>query len=143
MGRSRGGLSTKISACVNSKGFPISFHLQEGQEGDVKAVPYLLADIQSNMVALMDGAYDANWVRDYLFERGAINIIPSNKGRKVPKAFDKRLYKKRNVIERFFGRLKRSFRRIFTRYDKYASVYLAMIKLAAFRISVKIYESAT
>ncbi len=106
MGRSRGGLSTKISACVNSKGIPISFHLQEGQEGDVKAVPYFLADIQSNMVALMDGAYDANWVRDYLFERGAIDIIPSNKGRKVPKAFDKRPYKKRNVIARFFGKVK-------------------------------------
>lgn len=63
---------------------------------------------------LADKAYDADWIREMIWEQGAIDIIPSKSNRKSPKDFDTEIYKERNKIERFFGRLKASFRRIAT-----------------------------
>ena len=67
-------------------------------------------------------------------EQGAICVIPSKSNRLQPIVFDRKAYKKRNIIERFFGRIKRSFRRIATRYEKTATNFMAMIKLAAVRL---------
>ena len=60
--------------------------------------------------------YDADWIRNMIWEQSAIDVIPSKSNRKTPKEFDKELYRRqRNKIERFFCRLKASFRRIATR----------------------------
>jgi len=67
-------------------------------------------------------------------EQGAIDVIPSKSNRKLTKDFDAELYRERNKIERFFGRLKASFRRIATRYEKTSRNFLAMIKLASVRL---------
>ena len=64
-----------------------------------------------------DKAYDADWIRKMIGEQGAIDVIPSKSNRKIPKEFDKEMYRQRNKIERFFYRLKASFRRIVTRYE--------------------------
>ena len=77
-----------------------------------------------------------------IWEQGAIDVIPSKSNRKVPKEFNAELYKSRNLIERFFGRLKASFRRIATRYEKTSQNFMAMIKLAAVRLCCEFYESA-
>ena len=77
-----------------------------------------------------------------IWEQGAIDVIPSKSNRKLPKDFDRVIYKERNKIERFFGRLKASFRRIATRYEKTSQNFLAMIKLASVRLWIEFYESA-
>ena len=91
---------------------------------------------------LADKAYDADWIRDLIWEQGAIDVIPSKSNRKLPKDFNAGIYKERNKIERFFGRLKASFRRIATRYEKTSRNFLAMIKLASVRLWIEYYESA-
>ncbi len=69
-------------------------------------------------------------------------MIPSKSNRRLPKDFDAEIYKNRNKIERFFGRLKASFRRIATRYEKTPRNFLAMVKLASVRLWIDSYESA-
>ena len=66
-----------------------------------------------------------------IWEQGAIDVIPSRSDRKIPKEFDKELYRQRKKIERFFCRLKASFHRIATRYEQTSANFLAMIKLAS------------
>lgn len=91
---------------------------------------------------LADKAYDADWIRKMIWEQGAIGVIPPKANRKRPADFDADLYKERNKIERFFGRLKASFRRIATRYEKTSRNFLSMIKLASVRLWIEFYESA-
>ena len=79
---------------------------------------------------LADRAYDARSLRDELAARRIKAVIPPNPTRKHPHRYDKTAYKGRNVIERMFCRLK-DFRRIATRYDKRADVFLSAILLAA------------
>ena len=79
---------------------------------------------------LADRAYDARSLRDWLAERGAEAVIPSNPTRKHPHAYDADAYKQRNLIERMFCRLK-DCRRIATRYDKLARNFLAGVLIAA------------
>jgi len=143
MGRSRGGLNTKLHALVNENGLPLSFHLTPGQAHDAPAARYLLSNLQPGQQVLADKAYDADWIRNLIWEQGAEAIIPSKSNRKAPKSFDKTVYKERNNVERFFGRIKKSFRRIATRYEKTATNFMALIKLAAIRLWCEFYESAT
>ena len=79
---------------------------------------------------LADRAYDANSLRNWLAEHHVKAVIPSNPTRKHPHRYDANAYKARNLIERMFCRLK-DFRRIATRYDKRADIYLSAILLAA------------
>ena len=90
---------------------------------------------------LADKAYDADWIRTMIWEQGAIDVIPPKANRKLPTEFDAEIYRERNKIERFFGRLKASFRRLATRYEKTSNNFLAMIKLASVRIWCQFYES--
>ena len=83
---------------------------------------------------LADKAYDADWIRAMIWEQGAIDVIPAKANRKLSAEFDAVIYRERNKIERFFGRLKASFRRLATRYEKTSNNFLAMIKLASVRI---------
>ncbi len=79
---------------------------------------------------LADRAYDARSLRDWLAACGTEAVIPPNPTRKYPHAYDARAYRGRNLIERMFCRLK-DFRRIATRYDKRADIFLSAILLAA------------
>ena len=142
MGRSRGGLGTKIHALVNEDGLPLRFLLTPGQAHDAPPAKVLLSDLKPGQRVLADRAYDANWIREMIKEQGAIDVIPGKSNRLQPVEFDRETYKKRNVIERFFGRIKRSFRRISTRYEKTATNFMAMIKLASVRLWCEFYESA-
>lgn len=77
-----------------------------------------------------DTAYDANGFRHFLIERGTTPVIPNNPTRKHLQPFNRNAYKRRNLIERMFGRLK-DWRRIATRYDKLARNFHAAVMLAA------------
>ena len=105
--------------------------------------PRLLGDVQPGQAVLADKAYDAHHIRNLIWEKGAEAVIPFKSDRKVPHPFNRALYRQRNKVERFIGRIKKSFRRIATRYDKTADAFLAFIKIAAVRIWCEAYESAT
>ena len=77
-----------------------------------------------------------------IWEQGAIDVIPSKSNRKCPKDFDAEIYKERNEMKRFFGRLKASFRRIATRYEKTSRNFMTMIKLTSLRLWIEFYEIA-
>ena len=140
MGRSRGGLTTKIHALVDAQGLPILLKLTEGQAHDGPAAADMVHGIGHDQVLLADRAYDSDALRNSLAERGAFaNVKPKSRRVNVP-AFSAALYKCRNLIERFFNKLKH-FRAIATRYEKYAENYLALIKLASIRIWLRLNES--
>lgn len=105
-----------------------------GQQHDATVAGALLSDMKTGQMLLADKAYDADWIRAFVRDRGAWANIPPKSNRKDKICFSPWLYKMRNAIERFFNKLK-YFRRIATRYDKLGSSYLAMVKLAAIRRS--------
>lgn len=133
MGRSRGGLTTKIHALVDANGMPIALKLTEGQAHDGRSAADMLGDIGEDQVLLADRAYDSDALRQALAERGAwANIKPMPNRVNVP-AFSSFLYRYRNLVERFFSKLKH-FRAVATRYEKHDANYLALVKLASARI---------
>ena len=125
---------------TDENGLAIRLAITPGQTHDIKAAAELLEDIGKGQTLLADKAYDADWLREMLAEWGAWPNIPPRSNRKDPICFSPWLYRERNVIERFFNKLK-YFRRIATRYDKLGSSFLAMIKLAAIRLRLRVYES--
>src|SRR3954447_6568999 len=130
IGRSRGGLTTKIHALVDALGNPVGFHLTGGQEHDLAGADALLPELEAETL-IADKAFDADQrVLEPLAEAGKTAVIPPRTTRKTARAFDKDLYKARHLIENFFAKLKQ-FRAIATRYDKTAQSFLAGIHLAA------------
>jgi transposase len=140
IGRSRGGLTTKIHACVDTDGLPVRFELTTDEAHDNRLVTELLSDLKSGAMLLADRGYDADWIREFAGEHGAWANIPPKRNRKGPICLSPYLYQARNLVERFFNRIKQC-RRVATRYDKLAANYLAFIKLAAIRIWLRAYES--
>ena len=133
MGRSRGGLTTKIHALVDANGNPITLKLSEGQAHDGRSAADMLGGICDGQILLADRAYDSNALRQSLADRGAwANIKPMPRRVNVP-AFSRFLYRYRNLVERFFSKLKH-FRAIATRFEKHDANYLALVKLASARI---------
>ena len=142
LGRSRGGLTTKIHALVDRKGRPIKLKLTAGQEADITSAPELIADLPEGAMLLADKGYDANSLREAVAERGAWANIPPKANRKDPICFSKYLYRGRNHVERFFNKIKH-FRHISTRYAKTAENFLAALKLVAVRIWLRGNESTS
>ena len=142
MGRSRGGLTTKIHALVDAYGLPILLKLTEGQAHDGRSAQDMLGTLGRGDVLLADRAYDCDALRQDLAGRGAranVRLMP-NRVNLPP--FNKRLYRKRNLVERFFNKLKH-FRAVATRYDKRDDNYLACVQLASIRIWMRFNESMT
>ncbi len=155
LGRSRGGLSTKIHQLVDGRGRPLVIALTPGQAGDSPMLKPLLAQLAVKRLGpgrprtrpdavLGDKAYSSRGIRADLRERGIRAVIPqpsdqighrkkrgSAGGR--PPAFDAKAYKGRNVIERSFNDHKQ-WRGIATRYDKLATVYRGAVVLRAITI---------
>ena len=93
----------------------------------------LLEDLAADATLIADRAYDTNAIRDLAAERGAWANIPPRAIRKGIYSFSTWVYRQRNLVERFFNRIKQ-FRGLATRYDRRPENYLAALKLAAIRI---------
>lgn len=131
IGRSKGGLSTKIHASCDSLGNPTGFHLTAGQDHDLEGSDALMDVITQADAVLADKAYDADErFREKLAEKGCKAVVPPKKNRINPAEYDKDLYKDRHLIENFFAKLKQ-YRGIATRYDKMAQNFLGAIYLVA------------
>ena len=142
MGRSRGGLTTKIHAVVDANGLPITLKLTEGQAHDGRSAEDMLDTVGPEQTLLADRAYDSNALRQRLAGRGAWANVKPMPNRKHQPAFCRFLYKERNLVERFFNRIKH-FRAVATRYDKLAENYLAGVQLASARLWMRANESMT
>ena len=142
MGRSRGGLTTKIHALVDANGLPVMLTLTEGQAHDGRSAATMLAGLGPGQILLADRAYGSDALRQTMAAQGAwANIKPMPRRVNVP-AFSPFLYRYRNLVERFFNKLKH-FRAVATRYEKHATNYLALVKLASTRIWLRAYQSVT
>jgi transposase len=142
MGRSRGGLTTKIHALVDANGLPILLKLTEGQAHDGRSAVDMLNGIGNGQILLADRGYDSDRLRQTLKERGAWACIKPMPNRKELPAFSSFLYRYRSLVERFFNKLKH-FRAIVTRFEKRADNYLALVKLAAIKNWLRTYESVS
>jgi transposase len=142
MGRSRGGLTTKIHALVDARGLPIVLKLTEGQAHDGRSARDMLETLKAGQILLADRAYDSDALRAELAGRGAwANVKPMPNRINIP-AFSPFLYRYRNRVERFFNKLKH-FRAVATRFEKHDANYLALVKLASIQIWMRNYESVT
>lgn len=135
LGRCRGGFTTKLHAAVSGEFLPLRFTLTPGQRHDITQAPVLIAGSSCEYV-IADAAYDSDAFRTEIVAQGAEAVIRPRKSRLEDIPYDKDLYKLRNVIERFFHRLKQ-YRRVATRYDKYAVRYLGFVYVAAILITTK------
>jgi len=140
VGRSRGGLTTRIHALVDANGLPVVLKLTPGQAHDGRSAADMLDGLDEGQILLADQAYDSNTLRDAMDRRGAWACIKSISSRKDPPAFSPFLYRYRNLVERFFNKLKR-FRAIATRFEKRPENDLTLVKLAAIKIWLRNYES--
>ncbi|MFF3088808.1 IS5 family transposase [Streptomyces nojiriensis] len=154
LGRSRGGLTTKIHLAADGRCRPLAFVLTPGQAGDAPAFTQVMATIRVTrpkgrprtrpVVVLADKAYSSRAIREHLRKRKIRAVIPQpadqianrrrlgSKGGRPP-AFDKTAYKQRNTVERCINKLKQ-WRGLATRYDKTATAYQAALHLAAIHI---------
>ena len=132
--------TTKIHAVVDQRGLPLRLGLTAGQAHDAPAALELLDRLPPRTIVRGDKAYDGNAIRDLIEAQGAVPNIPDNSSHKWRPCFSKTLYRERNQVERFFGKLK-NFRRIATGYDKLADNFLAMVRLASIRLWLLAYES--
>lgn len=125
-------MNTKIHAIVGKDLRAATFLLSAGNVEDcTEAVPLLK---KCNILA--DKAYGTKEIRDYLHEQSATYTIPPKVRVKHSWPFDKEVYKHRNVIERFFNRLK-EFRRVETHYDKRDDSFFAFLLIAATYIAFR------
>ena len=122
-------MSTKIHTLVDALGNPVGFFLTGGQAHDLIGADLLLPGMRAKML-IADKAFDADArVIAPLAAAGKIAVIPP-KANRLPRDFDRDLYKARHLVENFFARLKQ-FHAIATRYDKTARNFLAAVHLAA------------
>ena len=133
MGRSRGGLTTKLHCVTDGEGKPLKFQITPGQTADCAQAKSLLKGQKAHAV-LADKGYDTDAIVRFI-KRGmkAKAVIPPKRNRKVQRRYDKHLYKGRNFIERTFNKLKH-WRRISTRYDRCDAMFIASISLACIAI---------
>ena len=129
IGRSRGGLTTKIVALVDALGNLVRFLLLPGQAHDMKGVAPLIKGVSFDAL-LADKAFDADWLLQDLDERGATAVIPPKTNRKIQRNYDAEVYKWRHLVENYFAKIT-EFRGIATRYDKTDCSYAACWNLVA------------
>ena len=134
IGTSRGGRTSKIHALADDQGRPVAFALTPGNFADISRAIPLLEGIAPAKRLIADNAHDADRFRNWLKARNIKAVIASNAPPNRPYPLDRIAYRRLNVIERMFGKLK-NWRRIATRYDRLARNYLAALALVSIVIA--------
>ena len=105
------------------------------EEHDIKQAESLIEDMECERV-VADRGYDSDALREYIVQNGATAVIPPKSNRKMQYSYDEHIYKERHLIECLFNKAKQ-FRRVFSRYDKFADTYLSFLQIAATLIWLK------
>ncbi|MGP9500571.1 MULTISPECIES: IS5 family transposase, partial [unclassified Halomonas] len=139
LGRSRGGLTTKIHLVCDSHGWPLAFTLSPGQQADSRHFISTLESVylpgrvgrprKRSRYVVADKGYDSDELRRYCDRHGIKPVIAQRQMHRktrpgLPRRFDQHRYRQRNAVERCFGWLK-ELRRFATRYEKLASSFRA------------------
>lgn len=153
LGRSRGGFGTKLHLVVDGNGIPLSAVVSPGQSHESKLLEPVLEAVRLSRPGRRGGrprtrprrlagdkGYSYRGIRRYLRRRGIRAVIPTRKDQRANPRFDKRTYRRRNVVERTVGWLKEC-RSLATRFEKLAVNFLAMVKLAMFRRCLRLLHS--
>ena len=135
-------MSTKIHAVVDAHGLPVRLLLTPGQASDKTTFPALIDGLPLARDVVADRGFFARTIIELIEAGGAKAHIPSQSNVRVRRVVDPEIYRQRNLVERFFNKLKH-FRRIATRYDKLARNFLAAVLLASTRLWMRTYESTT
>jgi transposase len=122
-------LSTKIATLADALGNPVELMLAPGQDHDLSCAEPLLENVDPGAL-IGDKAFDADPLISSLEQRDITPVIPPRANRKEPRACDYALYCERNLIERFFNKIKH-FRAVATRYDKLDRNFLAAVQLVS------------
>jgi transposase len=132
LGRSRGGFGTKIHAAVNGLGLPVKLVLTPGQGADVTQAETLLHAVPLAVV-IGDKGFDSQKLVAFIETRGGEAVIPSRQNSTQPRDYDRERYKDRNLVERFWSKVKH-YRRVATRYEKTARNFLAFVHIASIMV---------
>ena len=133
LGRSRGGFTTKLHAVVTERGELVRYVVTGGEVADITQARGLVR--HRSAAVLADRAYDSDGFIAHIRGLRAEVVIPSRRNRREPRALDRAAYAHRNVIERWFGRIK-VFRRVATRYEKTAISYRGVVAVAAWFVAI-------
>jgi transposase len=127
---------------VDQHGLPVRLILTPGQASDKTTFPQLIEGLSLARDVVADRGFFARTIIELIEANGAAAHIPSQSNVRVRRVVDREIYRQRNLVERFFNKLKH-FRRIATRFDKLARNYLAAVLMAATRLWTRVYESTT
>lgn len=136
IGRSRGGLSTKVHLVVDALGLPLEFTITEGQRHDSVPASELIA-LTNPACLLADRAYDSDALRSQLESLSCQAVIPPKSNRTAPAEFDRALYMARSAVECTFNLLKQA-RRFATRYEKTLRNYSAVVSIGCAMLWLRI-----
>lgn len=120
---------------MSGLGLPVTLVLTPGQAADVRQAEELMRGVPAEVV-IGDKGYDSDAVVQAIEAKGAEAVIPPKRNRKVQRAYDAERYKDRNLVERFFSKVKQ-YRRVATRYDKTARNFLAFVHVAFIMILLR------
>ena len=135
IGRSRGGLTTKLMAMVDKTGRLVRFTLRPGNAAEGPELPTLLDGVLTNEL-IADKAFDSDLIRLSLAAHGIVATIPPRVNRRVQYWYDPVRYRTRHLVENYFADIKQ-FRGVATRYCKLADSYCAMVNLASWIIETR------
>lgn len=140
IGKSRGGLTTKIHICADAHGNPIDFEITGGEVHDSQVACEIIGMLKEGKYFIADKGYDSEDIRNKARDKGMVPVIPrrSNSNKSNPE-FDSYLYKLRHLVENLFARLKH-FRSIATRFEKLRRNFKAMLYIACSFIYLKLNE---
>jgi transposase len=116
---------------------PLHFVVTPGQASDKTVAPELIAGLEPGRDIVADRGYDCMAIVELVHANGGVAHIPTQRDRKKQRSVDPAIYRQRNLIERFFNKLKH-FRRIATRYDKLARNFLASVVMASIRLWMRV-----
>ena len=125
MGRTKGGMNTKIHAVTDEAGLPVRLYVTAGNDADISHAETMAAELDGEML-VADKGYDSDESGASLKASDITPCIPSRSNRKHPQPYSKPSYRKRHVVENFFERLK-NFRGVAIRYDKLAETFLGFV----------------
>ncbi len=112
---------------MDALGNPLRWLLTGGEVADISQARTLIEGLSTTAV-IGDKGYDADALIAYIQAMGAEAVIPPRSNRTEQRAYDRHAYKDRNLVERFFNRLKQ-FRRMATRYEKLARNFVSLLNL--------------
>ena len=135
MGGSRGGVGTKVHAALNGLGLPVRLLLTPGQAADVTQAKKLIEGLPFEVV-IADKGYDSQELVKAIEDEGGEAVVPSRSNAKAPRDTDWARYKDRNLVERFWSKVKQ-YRRVATRYETKAKNFLAFVQVASIMILLK------